>query len=91
MEDQITWYDGSLCANTKWDDVHVSGCKNFHAIDHDDTWAEQVDDDQAEFWSVFLHDVNGGVFCVADVPTKKQALLLSHLILSAALSYQKAE
>lgn len=60
----------------QWDDIEVHGC----AVVADDGSVETVDDDQAEFWSVYLHDVNGGVQCIADLETSEQASAFANLL-----------
>ncbi len=62
-----------------WDDVEV------HPIWEDDNgFCEVVEEKYAMFWSVYLHRIEGGVECVADVSTKEEAINLSKLILTAA-------
>ena len=44
---------------------------------------------EASFFSVYLHQVSGGVDCVADLPTLELAKQLAELIENACKSYSK--
>jgi hypothetical protein len=65
-----------------WDDIEVSAvCK----VDEENV--ETCEESEADFYSVYLHQKEGGVVCVADLPTKEEAEKLGDLILNAAKSY----
>ncbi len=62
-------------AETKWDEIEIN------PIDEDENgYCEVVNEGEELFWSVYLHQLNGGVKCIADLPTKEDALKLSQLI-----------
>jgi hypothetical protein len=66
-------------AKTKWDAVEV------HPVWQDENGnCDVVDEGNETFWSVYLHQVQGGVLCVADLPTKELALKLAELIENCA-------
>lgn len=80
------WFDDSLVH--QWDTVEYHPCKNVSSNDKLDTDSvEQCQAGEADFWSVYLHDVKGGIYCVADVATEKQAQQLARLIELAAKLY----
>lgn len=66
---------------TKWDDVEIKPvwCR-------DDEAAEPCDEGKESFWSVYLHQVSGGVQCIADFPSKIEAVYFSNLILNISKS-----
>ena len=41
---------------------------------------ETCEPEEADFYSVYLHAVSGGLICIADVPTEQHANELSQLI-----------
>lgn len=65
-----------------WQDMEVSPVLN------NDGGCEVCDEENAEFWSVYLHQIEGGVQCIADLHTKKQAEQLAELIENAAKHYK---
>lgn len=48
---------------------------------------EPTDEGNEDFWSVYLHQKEGGVACIADLPTKELAISLRDLISNAAGSF----
>ena len=50
---------------------------------------EVCEESEASFFSVYLHQVSGGVDCVADLPTLELAKQLAELIENACKSYSK--
>lgn len=70
-------------AKGEWDAVEVDAC-----IEEDGSVTSGVNDEEAQFFSVYLHQVTGGVQCVADLPTRKLAEQLAELITNAAKSYK---
>jgi len=70
-------------ATNAWDAVEIAG------IVDDGTEANRVEDenDNPDYWSVYLHQVAGGVDCVADVPTEEQAKDLKLLLVNAVRSF----
>ena len=53
---------------TRFDDYEVHGVKRFDA-DHD----EQVEDAEADFWSLFGHIPGQGLDCIGDFATREHA------------------
>lgn len=76
-------------AEGHWDATEVDPVRQV-MVDGKVIACEVCNEGEEEFWSVYLHQREGGVQCVADVPTKKQAEDLAELIESAAESYRAA-
>lgn len=72
-----------------FDNFEVHGCKEFSSgkSPFKESYVEQVDDDEAEFWSVYIHIVGGGLECIADCPTKEIALSLTNLLEACCKRY----
>lgn len=63
-------------AKSKWDDIEI------HPVVEDENgFCEVIDEGEESFWSVYLHQVNGGVRCIADLPTKNDALKFKQLLI----------
>jgi len=62
-------------AETKWDEIEINPI-----VEDENGFCEVVNEGEELFWSVYLHQLNGGVKCIADLPTKEDALKLSQLI-----------
>lgn len=76
-------------AQGRWDDtevspVHYIGDKGEDGIQHMETCEEE----EADLYSVYLHQLEGGVQCIADLPTKELAEQLAQLIENACQSKQ---
>ncbi|WP_175787321.1 hypothetical protein [Burkholderia anthina] len=55
--------------------IEIRGMRQFpDAADPEQTCCE-VDDDNPSFFSIYLHYVDGGVTCCADMPTHSMAML----------------
>lgn len=67
-----------------FDEIEIHPCKDYNK----DGNIEQCEESEAEFWSVYVHNVEGGIYCVADCQTKEQARDLKTLILSLIKFYQ---
>ena len=68
----------------KWDNIEIEKCKLIQ-----NKYAEPVyGNEKGDFYSVFLHDINGGVRCIADLPTKKDAIKLTSLLKNMVKSYK---
>ena len=70
----------------KWDNVEVDPV----VMDEEGNCEVTDNPEEATMWSVYLHDVKGGVQCVADVATEKQANDLAALILKAAKNFDNS-
>ncbi len=62
-------------ADTNWDEIEINPI-----VEDENGYCEVVNEGEELFWSVYLHQLNGGVKCIADLPTKKDALKFSQLI-----------
>lgn len=62
-------------AETNWDEIEINPI-----VENENGYCEVVDEGEELFWSVYLHQLNGGVKCIADLPTKEDALKFSQLI-----------
>lgn len=83
MEKQILSFDYPNGTKYTWDNVEVDGVKEENgniSVTHDN---------DADFWSVYLRAVDGGVMCVADLPTEKHAQDLATLLRNATRSYKE--
>lgn len=64
-----------LESKTPWDTVEI------HPIIEIEKGAfEFIQEGKESFWSVYLHQINGGLKCIADVSSKLEAELLAALI-----------
>ncbi len=74
-------------AKDKWDNVEVHPV--VYLPEHD--CFDQCDEDDPNLycWSVYLHQIKGGIQCIADLPTKELAEQLAKLIKYAAKSKVK--
>lgn len=62
---------------TRYNDIEINGC----CYDKENNDISKCCDEDAEFWSVYLHDVNGGRDCIADCKTLGAAHQLEKLLL----------
>lgn len=67
--------------DTAYNGVEVSPVRKYE--EDDTTYCEVCKPDEADFWSVYLHRVSGGVECVADLPTEIEANALGDLLKAA--------
>lgn len=68
-----------------WDNLEIAGCKQ----DNDGN-VYRLDDatEEPDFWTIYVHQVDGGVMAIADVPTEKHADDLAELINNAVISFK---
>ena len=66
-------------ALSTWDDIEIQP-----VFCNDNGNCEVCDEGQESFWSVYLHQVGGGVQCVADLPTQELAEKLASLLKNAS-------
>lgn len=71
-------------AKSNWDAVEVNP-----VFEDENGNCDVVDEGQESYWSVYLHQVEGGVKCIADLPTKDLANDFSKLIKEATNSIVK--
>ena len=70
----------------KWDDVEV------HPVwDDGEGNCDVCDKGQETYWSVYLHLVEGGVICIADLPNEKLANDFAAVIEGAVKNYVNNE
>ncbi len=62
-----------------WDDIEILPIKEFN-----NGICEEVKEGEEDFWSIYLHQLNGGLECIADLKTKKEAEKLAELIENAS-------
>jgi hypothetical protein len=62
-----------------WEDIEILPIKELK-----NGVCEEVKEGEEDFWSVYLHQLNGGLECVADLRTKEEAQKLTKLIENAA-------
>lgn len=72
----------------KWDNIEIDAiiedndgnCEVVHAT-------EETPNPEIDFYSVYLHDVDGGVMCIADCKTEIEAIVLKELLTKTVLNY----
>jgi hypothetical protein len=70
-------------ADLAWDNIEIE------PINEDERHGcSRTDDENPDFYSVYLHQVRGGVQCVADVPTEEHANALRDLIAKAVRNFK---
>jgi hypothetical protein len=69
-----------------WDNIEIERCRE----DGDSTYPIHDDNDvePMDFYSVYAHQVEGGVMCIADVPTEEAANQLRDTIVRAVKTYK---
>ena len=65
-------------AEMQWDEIEVHPVMVIQ--EKDESICEICDEGKEDFWSVYLHDIEGGIVCIADVEDKAQANNLAQLI-----------
>lgn len=73
--------------NSQWDDIEIERCRT----EFDGTTYPIHDDNDVlpgDFWSVYVHMVEGGVMCIADVPTEEMAIQLHDMLSRAVKTYK---
>jgi hypothetical protein len=73
-----------LSEKMQWDDIEVHPVKDFN-----NGTAEVCEEGEENYWSVYVHNVEGGIICVADVPDKVQGYRLRKLIETLCESHKK--
>lgn len=63
--------------NCQFDDIEINGC----CYDKDTGSVSACSDEEAQFWSVYLHEVNGPMHCIADCKTYEAARQVEKLLL----------
>lgn len=68
----------------KWDNIEIQPIN-----EDEDGNCEPVLNNESDihFYSVYLHDVNGGFMCIADCTSKSEANVLSDLIKITSLNF----
>lgn len=68
-------------AETKRDEIEINPI-----VEDENGYCEVVNEGEELFWTVYLHQLNGGVKCITDLPTKEDAVKFSQLINSLTKS-----
>lgn len=68
-------------AKSKWDAIEI-----YPIFEDENGFCEVTSEGQESFWSVYLHQTNCGLRCVADLPTKNDALKFEQLLKEAIKS-----
>ncbi|MDO8951359.1 MAG: hypothetical protein Q7U86_01980 [Draconibacterium sp.] len=68
-------------AETKWDEIEINPI-----VEDENGYCEVVNEGEELFWSVYLHQLDGGLKCIADLPTKNDALKFAQLLNSTLKS-----
>ena len=62
-------------AKFRWDEIEI------HPIVEDENgFCDVATEGEESFWSVYLHQKSGGLRCIADLPTKNDALKFEQLL-----------
>ena len=69
-----------------WNNIEVHPVKEFKKGTKN-AFCEQCEPKEADFWSVFLHLTEGGLLCVADLPTEELANDLEQLLMLTQKAY----
>lgn len=69
--------------NSKWDNIEISPVK-----DDGNGNVEVCEKKEATYWSLYLHDVTGGVICVSDCKTQEDAEKLREFLRLSVLTIQ---
>jgi hypothetical protein len=70
-------------ATTPWDSFEVS------PVREEPDGCEVCDKGEEDFWSVYLHQVEGGVACIADLPSEEHAEAIKQLLENAVKSFHQ--
>lgn len=70
----------------QWDNIEIERCRD----DGEDTYPihDSEDVEPNDFYSVYVHMVEGGLMCVADLPTEEAAIQLAETLKLAVKTYQ---
>lgn len=55
----------------QWDNIEIHPCKVYK--ENDKEFWEQCEENEAQFYSVYIHLIDGGLQCIADFTTKELA------------------
>jgi len=66
-------------AESYWDDIELHAVKEIKK-----GVCETTEEGDEDFWSVYFHQINGGLKCVADLNTKEEAKKLAQLLENAS-------
>lgn len=67
----------------KWDNIEIEAI-----VEDDDGNCEPVYGKEIpDFFSVYLHDADGGVMCIADCKTEAEAIVLKELLTKTVFNY----
>ncbi len=76
--------------NQKFDEIEVHPCRVVERVPIANGFSdtiEQCEPEEAEFWSVYVHFVGGGIDCIADCDTQGEADCFAELIKRIATNF----
>jgi hypothetical protein len=62
-------------AETLWNEIEI-----FPIYEDEDGICDIVNEGNESYWSVFLHQIGGGLRCIANLPSKNEAIKFAQLI-----------
>jgi hypothetical protein len=65
-------------AASNWDEIEI-----YPIVEDENGFCDVTTEGKESFWSVYFHQIEGGVRCIADLPTKNDALKLKQLLTKA--------
>lgn len=71
----------------QWDNIEINRCREDENGNVEPVYDEN-DIQPNDFWSVYLHQVKGGVICIADLPTEEMGYDLANLLQYAIKHYK---
>lgn len=75
-------------AQFQWDNIEIHPVCYINPEDGSDTFSTLCDEGEEDFYSVYLHDVNGGINCIADLPDAATAEKFADLLICAIKKYK---
>lgn len=71
-----------------WDNIEIERCREDKEQDATYPIHDENDEQPGDFYSVYAHMTEGGVMCIADVPTEKDAIDLRNMLARAVQTYK---
>ena len=68
----------------KWDNIEIESIQE----DEDGNCEPVYGDEEISYYSVYLHNVEGGIQCIADFPTEPEALVFRDLLSRSVLNFK---
>lgn len=70
------------------DDIEINPCTSW--TEGNETFVEQCEPKDAQFWSVYVHYEGGGLDCIADCETEEQANKVKEFLLELITRFKKS-